>query len=346
MVEQKPLMSLEHRTTKFWRFCEGPWLWGPLGVVGGAVAGGATQSRLLGWTFAIVWVLFSVGVIRVRPFDHKYRKYRFVLIPTVCLFIAGLVCGIWELIPKPQPAPRPVTAIDIAAEVKKILITSAAQTTSASSHPRGAPVEVLLIFKDSPLFTPERKRRITAEINGFYLYLKGIGFPVETGIPPLGVSPYDVQMMGGTFPGSIYDQQIYFPKNSLDDSDAIRRVYASYVFRTLFHTMGGVTVPSIADETTATLFEEYYASSLVGRNLDKGDWKGHKWIEALWDIRQKKGKDFTDRVMYYTYQTWKPIPGDFDNTFLTRFLAGVWVIDNNGDSFKDVQSILTKHHVT
>ena len=70
-------------------------------------------------------------------------------------------------------------------------------------------------------------------------------------------------------------------------------------------------------------------------------------MEALWDIREKKGKDFTDRAMYYTYKTWdpKPIPGNFESKFLTRFLAGVWVIDNNGTSIEAVQSILARHGI-
>jgi hypothetical protein len=70
-------------------------------------------------------------------------------------------------------------------------------------------------------------------------------------------------------------------------------------------------------------------------------------MEALWDIRKKKGKDFTDRAMYYTYKTWIPksVPGDFANKFWARFLAGVWVIDNNGTSIEAVQSILSQHHI-
>jgi hypothetical protein len=243
--------------------------------------------------------------------------------------------------------PKPATAAEIAAEVVKIGgIPPASHSVFHSTSP-----DISLVFTDSPLFTFERKRQISKDIGGFYLYLKNLGFPVEKEVPPIGVSPYNVQMMGGTFPGTTYDRKFYLPNDSLDDPDAIRKVYASYVFRMLFVTFGegSINNPDFANnETTATLFEVYYASSYINRNLDSSDWKGRPWMEGLWDIRQKKGKDFTDRAMFYTYKTWDPkaIPGDLESKFWTRFLAGVWVIDNNGSSIDAVQSILAQHHLT
>ena len=267
--------------------------------------------------------------------------------------------------PKPQPPAKPPTAAEIAQEVKKIETPTAVEiaeavkkilpvanpeatgTHSGTRIPSPSP-EISLVFKDSPLLTAERKLRITGEINGFYVYLKSLGFPVEKQVPPLGVSPYNVQMIGGVFPGTIYDKAIYLPNNSLDDPDRIREVYASYVFRILFHAIGYPVSPDVTNDiTTATLFEVYYASSFAARNLDKSEWRGHEWMQALWEIRSQKGKDFTDRAMYYTYKTWDPTSaGEFDRKFFIRFMAGVWVIDNNGASIESVGPILAKHHLT
>jgi hypothetical protein len=335
------------RFSKLWRYVDSPLT----GIAIGLLAGAVVQSVSLASVFIVVWVLLTVQVFRVRPFGGTSRFVQMLGMLAISAVLATILWGGWRKVPKPQPEAKPATAAEIAAEVSKILPSGgvAPATTSATRTTRSTTPDVSLIFTDSPLFTPDHKRLTISAINSFYLYLKNLGFPVEKEVPPIGVSPHDVQMMGGTLPGSIYERHIYLPKNSLDDVDAIRRVYASYVFRTLFGTFGGASIGPdfMKDETTATLFEVYYTSSLANRNLDSTEWLGHRWMEALWDIRQKKGQDFTDRAMYYTYKTWdpKPVPGDFESKFWTRFLAGVWVIDNNGKSIEAVQSIVSQHHI-
>jgi len=300
--------------------------------------------------FVIAGIILSIQVWRSKPFE---RAGAFLSgLPTIVItaLLAGGLWEGWRIVPKPQPPAKPPTAAEIAAEVKKIFPEGSlgATTTISSSIIRSPAPEISLIFKDSPLLTPERKRRINSEVNGFYLYLRGLGFPLEKELPSFGVSNSNALSMSGVFPGTIYERQIYFPKNSLDDPDRIREVYASYVFQILFHIFGDRLSRDFGnDRTTATLFEVYYASSFAGRNLDKSEWRGHKWMQALWEIRSQKGKDFTDRTMYYTYKAWDPSPvGEFDRKFCIRFLAGVWVIDNNGTSIGVVGSILAKHHLT
>jgi hypothetical protein len=274
------------------------------------------------------------------------------LTATVSAAIGLLLWIGWRATPKPEPPPKFPTAGEIATEVKKILpeTTPTVMPPPKTRQPRGAKYEVSIIFKESPLLTPEVKTRISEGIDSFYLYLQKIGFPVEKDLPPIGVSSYNVQMMGGTNPGTRYDAAIYLPRNSLGDVNAIRKVYASYFFRKLFGTFlaGNGMPPNLSNEgTAATLYEVYYASSFANLNLDSTEWRGHTWMEALWDIRSKKGQDFTDRALYYTYKTWdsQQMSGEFDRSFLTRFLAGVWVIDNNGASIESVDSILVAHHL-
>ena len=345
---QEPPRDRSSRFSTLKEYVFSPWTWGAIGTLAGAVL----QIVPLAWTFLFAWFVLSFAVILVRPFWGAARFVRVLSIAFISLVIGVVLWGGWRIVPKAQPAAKPATAAEIAAEVSKILPKSngGAATTTMTKTAHSAQPEVSLIFKDSPSLTPERKRRITDAINSFYLYLKSLGFPVENEMPPIGVSPCKTQMMSGIFPGTIYQRQIYLPKDSLDDTNAIRKVYASYVFRLLFGTFGSANLGPDAgkDETTAALFEVYYTSSLANRNLDRSDWQGHKWMEALWDIRQKKGRDFADRAMYYTYKTWdpKPVPGDFESKFWTRFLSGVWVIDNNGASVEAVGSILAQHHIS
>jgi hypothetical protein len=159
--------------------------------------------------------------------------------------------------------------------------------------------------------------------------------------------------MSGVFPGTIYQREISFPKGSLDDADSVRKVYLSYVFRTMFRTFGpdADEPPDIELRTNvAALFTSYFASSLGGKNLDTNDWKGHRWMQALWEIRQNQGKTLTDEYMYYTFRTWDDnsirTEGQFQDLFLTRFLAGVWVKDNLGTSLRAVEPILKKYNLT
>src|ERR1019366_584867 len=230
------------------------------------------------------WVFWGTGVLIVLLIYFQTRSYK-----------------------------EPPTAAEIAAAIHYPTAAEIAQAASqivppqshAPKAPKAAVPEIKIIVKDSPLFTQARKQNITRVINESYVYLSSLGFPLEKDLPPLGVSPSNVQGMSGIFPGTIYERQIYLPHNSLDDPDSIREVYLSYVFRMLFHTFGGTISPDQATRTTvAALFTWYYASSIGGKNLDSREWKGHKWLQALWEIRQTQGRTATDQYMYYTYRTW------------------------------------------
>ena len=248
--------------SSFWRYIDNTWT--ALGAIG-ILAGVVFRIVAVPWAFAFVWVLFSLGLVRAETFDSSARGVKALRF----IFISGVVgVLLWagsRIVPKPQPPAKFPTAAEIAEEVSKIRTNNTVQTdtTNTTKPPRVTVPEVSLIFKESPLFTAERKQRVTAVINDFYLYLKGIGFPIEKELPPLGVSNYNVLSMSGSFPGTIYDRQIYLPKNSLDNADAVRKVYASYVFRRLFGTFGEGSFEKqdySNDETTATLYEVYYAS--------------------------------------------------------------------------------------
>ena len=71
-----------------------------------------------------------------------------------------------------------------------------------------------------------------------------------------------------------------------------------------------------------------------------------KWRAALWDIRERKGQDFADRALFYTFQTFDPktrADQDFNGFFKGEFLRGVSVVDNHHENYDDVVAILKSH---
>jgi hypothetical protein len=330
---------------------ESPITWGGIGLLIGAIAAVAPVPALR-YLFGLTWVIFVCALIRHNLFTRFPPILQVVGNGVLSVMIAGGLIGLFRVLPKPKEFP---TATEIAAAqhfpTAAEIAQEASRTPPHQGHlPKGAPPEVKIIFKDSPLFTETRKQNITKVIDEAYKYLVNLGFPLEKEVPPLGVSPLNNQGMSGIFPGAVYERNIYFPHNSLDDSSSIRRVYLSYAFGLLFRSFGGGDLPDIGTRSTlSTLYTVYYASSIGEKNLDTNEWRGHRWMEALWEIRHVQGRDATDQYMYYAYRTWDDdsirAPGEFENVFPARFMAGVWIKDNFGKSVTVVGPILEKYNL-
>jgi hypothetical protein len=61
-------------------------------------------------------------------------------------------------------------------------------------------------------------------------------------------------------------------------------------------------------ESAATIFACYFHSSLIGGNICNrfsSEWAGKDISNAIWDIRRSNGKQFMDRLMLYTYVSYK-----------------------------------------
>jgi len=152
--------------------------------------------------------------------------------------------------------------------------------------------EVKLIFKASPLFTVERQKRITREVDAFRSYLVGIGFDPPKEFPPLGVLPGKRGLgMERQWPGDIYNETLGIGELNMDNPEHIRRLYAGYMFNKMFVTelSGDIDKRRNFQESAADIYQQYYVSSFT----DKPPFANSgKWEKALWDIRQKHGKDF------------------------------------------------------
>lgn len=179
------------------------------------------------------------------------------------------------------------------------------------------------IFKNSPLLTEQRKRRLTREINEFYAYLVNLGFDLPKEMPPLGVSqPGKPGSAAWVSPGSYLDEVINLPADSIDKPHEVVYWYGHWVFSKLF--------PGPEYTDVALLYTFYYKSSFSNEYPFTGATEFGKWNKTLWEIRAKYGQDFTDRAMFYTYKRWYPpkSPQTFDELFFPRFRAGLEVVHN------------------
>jgi hypothetical protein len=246
----------------------------------------------------------------------------------------------------PPPAAPSPSASDIASEVIKQLPQPKVEEKSAPKEPqeisrptKSKPI-VKVHFKESPLFTEQRRQLIQKEIDSFYEYLSSIGYQLSKELPPLGVRSTMLEVT--MIPESIYDAQINFPESGIDNLETIRSVYAHHVFRKKFGMLYNF------ESSTESIFSQYYVSSFKGtkpNELDDNKWPGAKWVNALWDIRTAYSQDFADRLLFYVAEQWsKPGPGDlnFDKFFMQRFLAGLFVIDNAGQNEPKIREILKK----
>jgi len=69
---------------------------------------------------------------------------------------------------------------------------------------------------------------------------------------------------------------------------------------------------------------------------------------ALWDIREKFGQDFADRLVGYTFRAMMDGPTksqteDVDSYFMSKLKIGASVLDNDGSRWPEIEGIVRKH---
>jgi hypothetical protein len=206
--------------------------------------------------------------------------------------------------------------------------------------------EISVIFKESPLFTAERKERLTKNVNEFYHYLTHLengGFNLPKRLPPVGI-----QRGGGggalalSQPGSNLDAVIDIPEESIDKPEVLTGLCSVYLFQAIIPR--GKNDPLDFRTRVVWLFSNYYRHSFADRPDDPYESKPSKWESVLWEIRTRYGQAVADRVMLFTYQKyWPPQQKetDFDQFFARRLLAGVAVVDNSGNPGYGIRKVLT-----
>ena len=215
--------------------------------------------------------------------------------------------------------------------------------------------ELKLIFKDSPLFTPQRRNAISDTVESFYGYLVGLGFEIPIRLPPLGVNETG-SAQGGTFPGDpVYDYAIGIGKSSLELPLSIREAYATYWFGNILHAHDVVIGSSRGFDRgwMSEILADYYSRSSLNASPDDS-YKGFNgWPVALWQIRKETGAQFLDRALFYAANSPEPeaVPYDtamkeFNGYFYFRLLKGVTVIDNDWVRMRKINELLKARGLT
>lgn len=235
--------------------------------------------------------------------------------------------------------------------------------------PNVAPeVQVKLIFKDSPLFTPKRKQKITVDIDAFRKYLIGLGFDVPKEIPPIGTSAGKGWTMAFSSNGPIFYDSIMIGDKEIDNPESWRRATANHFFMKIFpwHSTDDIDI-ELARTWTIWIFAEYFASSYANKR-PKQSHGMNGWVDVLWDIRDSCGKDFTDGSLFYaskididkerkdnrgtstpnkppsTGTNTKEFAQDFNKYFSERFISGSFVLDNNLRNRQKILKILRQYN--
>src|SRR5262249_21048818 len=127
-----------------------------------------------------------------------------------------------------------------------------------------------------------------------------------------------------------YDTFTLIPEHAIRNDELIQEAYAMFVFGNL---LTPYEPPASSDfyPTSSLIFSIYYLSSYRGINLCN---KTDKWCQTLWDIRQRYGQEFTDKLLFYAFQKWEQArtsESNFDAYFMRRFFRGLRVAANDAD---------------
>jgi hypothetical protein len=286
-------------------------------------------------------LFLAIGNSWVLDASPKWKLWRAILMVSIVAFAySGL--AIWISSDK---APTITTSTEEAKKPKPENVAPAAPPETTERHIEHIP-QLKLEFKASPLFTSKRRVQIQLEVDAYCHYLKSIGFDVPKEFPPVGIRPGKVSSRGGIYPGTIYSEEIMLPEDYIDNPQRVIAVFSSYIFEKLLRP------DPLADSNgflflSAIVFSNYYLADFgntpppAPRNGAPAD----KWISAIWDIREKHGKEFADKSLFYTFKQWH-VPVDevanesFDAYFGRRFTIGVNVEDNMFQNAKSIAQIL------
>jgi hypothetical protein len=188
------------------------------------------------------------------------------------------------------------------------------------------PINLKLVFSESPLFTEARKTFVATEISGIRNYLVDVGFTVPENVPPIQFSEH-----GGMIASpSDYGYTIMLTARQLDDKLAVRAAYSNYAFM----SMMGVSKTSLFEQANLwdayQLFATYFTSSYSGTDFSRHD----GWDQILWQLRNQTSQNVLDHALFYSVKLFEQVHGDakgnFNVYFRNHIESGCLAIDNPG----------------
>jgi hypothetical protein len=235
--------------------------------------------------------------------------------------------------------------------------------------------QIEVTFKDSPLFTEERRSTITSDINKFAAYLGSLGMPVPTEIPPIGVDTTNPKAVGWSFNVQSNNKYYYntftLQRGMLDDRQKIIEAFSSFVIgRFIYTPPTPLTIPNAERETPQQFYEATHTPEQMDRSyrwaasvpltqyLNHSYWnrpfaknqqpvcpdQGDGTAFYFWKIRSRFGKEFTDELAVYTLRAVvdKPYTDTtqrYRQYFFERLKMADSVIDNENAKFREIEAI-------
>jgi hypothetical protein len=234
---------------------------------------------------------------------------------------------------------------------------------------------VALIFKDSPLFTKERRETITNDINGFATYLERLGVPIPIDIPPIGIDTTNPKAVGWSFNGQSNNKYYYnkftLQQGMLDDRQKITEAFCNFVIGRFVYKPPPTMVPFSEKQTP----QEFYDATHTPEQMDQS----YRWMAGVpltqylnhsywnqhfaknqqpvcpdqgdgtayyfWKIRMRFGREFTDRLAVFTLRAIVDKPYNdptqhYRQYFYERLKMADSVIDNENAKMPGIDAVL------
>jgi len=232
------------------------------------------------------------------------------------------------------------------------------------------------MFKDSSLFTQERRNRITQEISSFATYLESLGIPIPENIPPIGIDTSNPKGDGWSF-NSEADSKYYYDKfmlgqGAVDRKQKITEAFCMFVLGRFVYKK--LPPPAIRQSETPEEFwnamhtpermENSYrwmATVILAQYLNHSYWnqsfaknqtpvcpdQGDGMSYYFWEIREHYGREFTDKLAAFTLRAVVDKPytdtkQHYREFFYERLKMADSVIDNENAKMPTIDAILKK----
>jgi hypothetical protein len=195
------------------------------------------------------------------------------------------------------------------------------------------PLAVQPMFKDSALLTPERRKRITKDMNGVARYLKSfgpLGIPIPDDLPPIGVDTKNPKGEGWSFntqsDHKYYYSQFTLQQGALDKQTKITEAFLSFAVGRFIYKPPPPSPPNLGQMTPQQFWESshtpeamdqsyrWMTSAVVIQYLNHSYWnrhfsenekpvcpdQGNGMSYYFWQIRERLGKEFADKLAMFT----------------------------------------------
>jgi len=208
------------------------------------------------------------------------------------------------------------------------------------------PLDVTIMFKADPIFTPKRRHLISAEASNLYRYLSAFGIEPPKVLSSLGSRPNKSGFAGMIVECPIggVGQDWFIGETGIDKPECIRQMYGVYSFLVILRVCDPIAQEF--EERSAYILGDYYSASFGAKvkcRSDRADTMA--WEEGLWEIRQKYGHNLIDAALSYGLAEFHPSAGgerSFNRYFSDRLLYGLHRADNMYLHVADVAKILER----